>query len=492
MSCIRLSFNFILEKIKVLYIVHKEGETMKQISDFLNLNKNEFDKEGAFDTVLDLDAPYFINIKMLQYTKIPEFEESYNKINDFFRKIMKLLKKSKKHDDLFYRQALRNFNIGEVNGIGLGYSKGKHGSGIGPKLISKILSDAKIIIDAGIDDPEFFHLIGLFQPDVGPDRLSDMFANLILEDIKRYTIRINKKFGICKTNYPEKKFKDEFLINPYKNIEVLLLPKEILHKIPIAEEWHNVNLVAIFNQNIRNQVNEIIGEIWKDFSTLKKKENISEIFRNNPVVLSKVITDYIESNSISYDFENDELGFLTIARKLSELKLNFNIPNKLTRKKPMQHVLDICDYFKNFIENNKGYELLFEEKTKKPRKELSSQLLFFAISQTYCETHNLDISPETNSGRGPVDFKISRGSKEKILVEMKLTTNSKLVHGFTTQIKEYAKAERTNKLILLVIDNGGPPKRLQDLRNEYLKHPIENRPELILIDAKPKDSASKF
>ncbi|XTR38726.1 hypothetical protein ACQQ2T_04925 [Paraclostridium tenue] len=57
-------------------------------------------------------------------------------------------------------------------------------------------------------------------------------------------------------------------------------------------------------------------------------------------------------------------------------------------------------------------------------------------------------------GRGPVDFKISSGYKNKTLVEIKLTTNNQLVHGLEVQIQEYSKAEETHNLIYLVIDNG--------------------------------------
>ncbi len=42
----------------------------------------------------------------------------------------------------------------------------------------------------------------------------------------------------------------------------------------------------------------------------------------------------------------------------------------------------------------------------------------------YCEINNLDISPESNTGRGPVDFKISR-EEDKTVIEIKLTSNNK-------------------------------------------------------------------
>jgi len=33
---------------------------------------------------------------------------------------------------------------------------------------------------------------------------------------------------------------------------------------------------------------------------------------------------------------------------------------------------------------------------------------------SYCQANNLDLSPESDAGRGPVDFKISQGFNDKI------------------------------------------------------------------------------
>ena len=38
----------------------------------------------------------------------------------------------------------------------------------------------------------------------------------------------------------------------------------------------------------------------------------------------------------------------------------------------------------------------------------------------------MDVNREVNNGRGPVDFKISKGSSNTTLVEFKLASNSKL------------------------------------------------------------------
>ena len=59
-----------------------------------------------------------------------------------------------------------------------------------------------------------------------------------------------------------------------------------------------------------------------------------------------------------------------------------------------------------------------------------------------------------------------------------------------TQIMEYAKAEKTNQLVYLVIDDLKDEEKLKKLYNEYNK--IENKPELIVVDTEIKKSASIY
>jgi hypothetical protein len=51
-----------------------------------------------------------------------------------------------------------------------------------------------------------------------------------------------------------------------------------------------------------------------------------------------------------------------------------------------------------------------------------------------------DVTREANDGRGPADFKISRGSKDKSLVEFKLASNSQLEKNLAHQSEIYEKA----------------------------------------------------
>jgi hypothetical protein len=144
------------------------------------------------------------------------------------------------------------------------------------------------------------------------------------------------------------------------------------------------------------------------------------------------------------------------------------------------------------VENN-GLWKFFHNSDGTHKNETFSQLLFFAIAHSYCETNNLDLSPESDAGRGPVDFKISQGFNDKINVEIKLSTN-RLLHGFQTQLPIYDKAEKTNKSIFLIIQlydrHDKQIKKVFDCKNKH--ETVDKKlPNIVVIDATKKMSASK-
>ena len=85
---------------------------------------------------------------------------------------------------------------------------------------------------------------------------------------------------------------------------------------------------------------------------------------------------------------------------------------------------------------------------------MTQRLIHLSALQTV-KINNLDFSCEVNNGHGPEDFKISRGN-DKTVIELKLSSNSQYLHGYTDQIRQYAKSENTNKMIYVLIDVGNP------------------------------------
>jgi hypothetical protein len=153
-------------------------------------------------------------------------------------------------------------------------------------------------------------------------------------------------------------------------------------------------------------------------------------------------------------------------------------------------VRKICEHFRHLVEDNQLARLLYDEKGVR-KHESAAQLLFFGIASAYCTANGLDLSPESDGGRGPVDFKVSSGFEGKVLVEIKLTSNNQLLHGFEVQLPIYMKAENTIRSIYFVIDNGGYSKARMDRFKDAVGKAIKPCPSVIIIDGSIRESASK-
>jgi len=443
---------------------------------------------GVFDSLMDEDSNFFINIKRLKDTKVPEFQNSYNNINSYFRDLGLLLKTSKNTGDKLYRSAVKMFNFSEVRGINLGFSKGTRGAGFGPKLSSQIVRDASEIIKSGSEQPEIFHLTSLFEENVGPDRLSDMIATLIYDDIVKYTKRIYEEVGINEKTYREYTFQSGLLLNPYKRCELLLLPIDILHELPIARSWDDIDRVVSENETIRREMSELVGKEWRKLASSKKKRYIKDFIFMKPHLVSKVIDDYKATDVKAYDiYQNIDYKIEKLINRIIKTKGEID----LTKKNSYDSALEIIEEYKEWVENKKGFAVLRDVDSRNEEKVVQKTL--HGSAGYYCKTNDLDISPEPNSGRGPVDFKISRGG-DKTVIEIKLTSNKDCLHGFEIQIEEYAKSEETDNKIFIVVDNGRSSSRIKEVEGSYEKRLKEgdNPATIIAIDAKLKDSASIY
>lgn len=446
---------------------------------------------GVFDALLDIDSNFFINILRLKESTIPEFKEAYQQINSFFSKIATLLDAadSPSKKDKMYRTALSTFHFHEVNGINLGFSKSGYGSGWGNELSEKILFDAYQIVKKGVKQPEIFHLVSLFEEGVGPDRLSDMIATIIEPEIKKYTLRVMKELNITPDKYPQLQFRSDNLIqNPHKNSVILFLPTEILHELPIAKDWDDIDRVVFENASIRREISAEVGEEWRRWASSDKKQFLREHIFMNPDICSRVIDDYRIQKLPPYDLKNDLKYFVELLLKnIKQTDLFHCTVQYYTSLEATRAIINI---FKDWVENNRGWAEIQNAPSNK--REKAVQRFMHLGAKYYVEINNLDFSCESDEGRGPVDIKLSRGS-DKTLAEIKLSSNAQYLHGYETQIGEYSSAERTENLIYVFIDIGNPGRRKKVI--ELHKKTLNSGklcPELIIIDAQQKKAASTY
>lgn len=88
--------------------------------------------------------------------------------------------------------------------------------------------------------------------------------------------------------------------------------------------------------------------------------------------------------------------------------------------------------------------------TKVPRNEKTIQDVFDITTKSIFLAQNIDLSGESRSGRGFVDFKCSRG-KERVLIETKLAKHKKIKAGLSNQLVHYLQAEGIAEGVYLVI-----------------------------------------
>ena len=103
-------------------------------------------------------------------------------------------------------------------------------------------------------------------------------------------------------------------------------------------------------------------------------------------------------------------------------------------------------FLKSVIEDMDGYRIFYLN-GKPIRRENDLQIMYRLV--WYATEY--DVNREVNNGRGPVDFKVSKGSKDSSLVEFKLASNTKLRKNLENQVEIYKIANCTNRAIKVIL-----------------------------------------
>lgn len=145
-----------------------------------------------------------------------------------------------------------------------------------------------------------------------------------------------------------------------------------------------------------------------------------------------------------------------------------------------QESLKRIDDFKRYLEYN-DVGMLINSNYKEPCLQKLFKFIWRVTS--------FDFNAEVNNGRGPVDFKISKGSKDKTIIEFKLASNSKLRQNLQNQVEIYKLSNDTIKtIVVLFYFNENEKGRLCRILDELQLSNMEN---VIIIDCcKQKVSAS--
>lgn len=137
-------------------------------------------------------------------------------------------------------------------------------------MTSQYIETARQIVELGIEDPDLFVAMALFENGVGPDRISDMTSNVIVGDLITLNERILPELGVPTQPMTialknGKTYTGQLAANPYIGPDdpVILVPSDILRALPIATAWSDVADAAAKNAQLRSQVNDQIARMWR-------------------------------------------------------------------------------------------------------------------------------------------------------------------------------------------------------------------------------------
>lgn len=465
-------------------------------STYFGISPEALERYGFIDPFLNVDTPLFIDPVLLDKSlNLVIKTEGYQEFRQRFTQVLRLLRMSRDEGDAAWKAAQRQLPLSESLSNGLGYGAGERsGARRSGDIRDAILRTAKQILALGVEDPEMISFMAFFEEQVGPDTISDLTTSYIEPQLANITQQFCADHGI---EVKKSKVSPEYALPHYqysnsKERGVVLVPRDILQDLPIANDWSDVERAANANDAIRRRVNEFLAGIAKP-TVADRKHAIREATFQSADLFNAFISA-LKDSAESYDPNADALGYYTLRHMLSTFTDKVKAEGPFQIEKGVEELERVVwatiDMFKHHVENGNLWEMLWADG--KPKRERASQLLYFAVADSFCMANNIDVSPEAHMGGGPVDFKFSKGYDARVLVEMKRSSGS-VVHGYQKQLEIYKKASRTDIGIFVIIDYGDGDSKIEkifDIQRQR-RAATEYASEIVLIDAKQKPSASK-
>lgn len=269
-----------------------------------------------------------------------------------------------------------------------------------------------------------------------------------------------------------------------------------------------LNMIRPYLKDYVSEYTQYIEDRTQKRLSTSRRVWYRELYNNVPPQKKKdFLSDLSYAVSLSYyykeDTEDDDLYNKQLETVKAEISseiqtlpaLHINEDND--RQSPdelLDITLEICNAYKSLVENNRLYRLLYNDDGT-AKNEKAAQMLFFCIAQGYCNKYNVDLNRESDTGIGALDFKLSVGHTSKVIIEMKLSSNSTLLHGFEKQLPAYLRAENTKYGIYLILQMSKTPEpQLIKVQEEYNEKITETASSirLVCVDATKTPSASKI
>ena len=407
------------------------------------------------------------------------------------------------------------YRFPEISQNWLGFSEtGNHGRGLGHKFADALHQNLGLLFGLNrnrITKDVHLEKLCLISDHVGRDNISDFTNNLIHGFLLDYTSAFAKKYidkslrqvvAVHKVrfNYRTETWESGHFDLPVHNgHHVLLTPRDLLtkedtwiNKTDLFEDFDRIP-DAIPNEQLRHQVSNYFRQLLprrRRKKRIKKAERdtaVLQTLREFPELIDYYIRDKenrgAEAKRLSG--ERVELSDQRYVRQISQLRsfLESNTQFYASGANSYEAAHKRALFLKDAIEN-KGCHRIFYVKGQPIERESDLQILY---RLTWFGT-SFDVSREANDGRGPADFKISKGSVDKSLVEMKLASNSSLERNLKNQTAIYEKASDAQRSVKIIICFSAADQRRVKSILKKLKR--EGDTSIVVIDARADNKSS--
>jgi hypothetical protein len=430
-------------------------------SDVFGVPERELERHGAFNISLVADLPLFIDPFLLFNSSKPE----YRSLHDEMIAYLRFLRVKSEEGGITSGLIRAWYCFAEVKQNWLGFSEiGNRGHGLGGGFARALNANlAEVFPEFGqetITRGSHIEKLCLFASGIGRDMISDFTTNLIKGYLLRYTEALAEKHiapglrrrvSVARARFDyrfERWMAESYSLPFFEGDYVIVTPRDILTKddtwISYADMVHRFSDIpnAMPDEQLRAEVSNYFASVLPPSHGPSNKEYeqaVRATLARFPMLLDYYIKlkeetgDEAKSSSAEKVFRSHRLyveQFGRLAHLLADATPFYRVP-VTTREETLQRL----GFFKDVIENKGGHRWFYLDGRPIRREEdvrIMFRLVWYATPS--------DVSTEVNDGRGPADFKISRGSSDKTLVEFKLASNPQLKRNLRKQVEIYKKA----------------------------------------------------
>jgi hypothetical protein len=455
-----------------------------------------------FDPHLSVDTKLFLDPLLLFLADDPVWGGAHDELIAHFARCYELVARGGDRRSTSAQIAHRLLTFPEPAEFCLGYTaSGTRGSGSGGRFATQMMDGIAVAIAAGLARPEHIEEVGILNTGIGADRISDSVCNVLKHRFITYTQEVAKRHSIRTEShrvrnarcYPELgRWKDEVVAlptNPTNGKPILLVPEWLLDDLPVlnADDWFDSHL----NSDIRTQMNLKVGQ-------RVRKDDIVSWARRHPERVRTWAREQTSRDDLAgYDFADDRKGVVNWdgpTAKYAQAHPIEDLAAVTNQDELCRLIAVVLNRFKHFIEDQRGWSLLWnQDRSEKP--EEAAQLLLLGVAQHYLRLFNVELDREVEMGRGPVDFKVSSGTSCRLIIEVKKAHNGKFWNGLESQLPIYMRGDDCHEGWFVAVryrSNKASEVRMRELpgRVRRASDAVGKNIRCLTIDGRPRKSAS--